>query len=360
MDSADASLSHSTTRAEVDEAGRGFEHLGRRLLIPALLGVLACVGLALFADAGKVAGRLREFDPSRLASILALSLLNYALRFVRWEIYLDRLGVTLSRGKSLAVFLVGFLLSVTPGKAGELGKAWLIREMGGGAARRVVPAVLAERATDLLGLFVLLGLGALPFRSGLWIAALCFTAVAAAIAVLTWERGAEGLFSLIAKLPAVGRRLGMLRGIYDDLRSLLSPGLLAIGLAVAVLAWGAEGIGFAVAVRQYAPEAGYLAGIFNYSLSTGAGSLSMLPGGLLAAEGALTALLSSQGLDTAAAASATLITRAATLWFAVALGLVALPFVARALGRSRRSASSPPPSEPGVRPARETMESPIR
>ena len=61
----------------------------------------------------------------------------------------------------------------------------------------------------------------------------------------------------------------------------------------------------------------------------------MLPGGLLAAEGALTALLDSQGLDTAAAASATLIIRAATLWFAVLLGLAALPFVARWLRRRR-------------------------
>lgn len=327
---------HSATPAEMDEAGRGFEHLGRRLLIPAFLGVLACVGLALYADAGKVAERLREFDLALLLPILGLSLVNYVLRFVRWQIYLDRLDVTLSWGKSLAVFLVGFLLSVTPGKAGELGKAWLVRELGGGLARRVVPAVLAERAADLLGVFVLLGLGALPFRGGIWIAAACFVAVAAAVAVLTWERGAEMLFGLFAKIPAIGRRVGLIRGIYDDLRGLLSPGLLALGLAIGVVAWGAEGIGFALAVRQYAPQAGFLSGIFNYCLSTCAGSLSMLPGGLLAAEGVLTGLLASQGLDTAAAASATLIIRAATLWFAVVLGLLALPFVGRWLARARR------------------------
>ena len=62
----------------------------------------------------------------------------------------------------------------------------------------------------------------------------------------------------------------------------------------------------------------------------------MLPGGLLAAEGSLTALLNSQGLDTAAAASATLIIRAATLWFAVLLGLLALPYVVRRLSERRR------------------------
>ena len=49
----------------------------------------------------------------------------------------------------------------------------------------------------------------------------------------------------------------------------------------------------------------------------------------------LTALLDLQGLDTAAAASATVIIRAATLWFAVLLGLLALPYVLRRL-RSRQ------------------------
>jgi hypothetical protein len=43
------------------------------------LGVLACVGLALAANARDLAGRLGEFDPRLLVPILGLSLLNYAL-----------------------------------------------------------------------------------------------------------------------------------------------------------------------------------------------------------------------------------------------------------------------------------------
>lgn len=313
-----------------------FARLGRGLLITVLLGVVACVGLALASDARELAGRLAELDPWILVPILGLSLVNYAARFARWQLYLRALDVDLPWGRSLGVFLVGFVLSVTPGKAGELGKAWLVRELGGGPALRVVPAVLAERVTDLLGVLVLLALGALPFPGGPWFAALGLAAVAVAIVVLAWERGAEWLFRQLRRIPRVGPRLAALTDVYHRLRSLLSPGLLAMALAVAVLAWGAEGVGFALAVRQYDPDAGWLAAVFNYNLGTVAGSLSMLPGGLLAAEGSLTALLDAQGLATAEAASATLITRAATLWFAVALGLAALPFVARRLKTAQR------------------------
>jgi uncharacterized membrane protein YbhN (UPF0104 family) len=309
------------------------DRLGRRLLVPLALGLLALVGLVLVSDARQLAGRLRDFDLALLAPVLGLSLLNYVLRFIRWEVYLRRLGIRLSRVKSLGVFLSGFLLSVTPGKAGELGKAWLVRELGGGPALRVVPAVLAERVTDLLGVLLLLSLGALPFPGGRWIAAVGVAGVAAAVLLLTWKRMADLLFRLLGRLPVVGPRVPVLVDLYDTLRRLLSPDLLGIALFLSLIAWGAEGVGFFLVVREYAPRVDILAAVFNYTASTVLGSLSMLPGGLLAAEGSLTALLGAQGLDTAAAASATLIIRAATLWFAVLLGLSALPFVLRWLRR---------------------------
>jgi uncharacterized protein (TIRG00374 family) len=109
--------------------------------------------------------------------------------------------------------------------------------------------------------------------------------------------------------------------------------MLAAGLALSAAAWGAEGVGFWLVVRDYAPAAAPLRALFDYSASTLAGALSMLPGGLLAAEGSLAALLDAQGLDHATAASATLIIRGATLWFAVAHGLAALPWV---VARMRR------------------------
>lgn len=319
-----------------------FEHLGRRLLAPALLAVLALVGLTLFADARELAAALGRFNLALLWPVLALSLVNYGLRFVRWEVYLRHLGVRLPLPSSLAVLLVGFLLSVTPGKAGELGKAWLVRELGGGPARRVVPAVLAERVTDLLGVVLLIALGALalPAPAGWWLAAGGVAAVTLAVALLTWRSAARRLFAAAERLPRLGRHAHHLEEVYERLVGLLSPGMLAAGLALSAAAWGAEGVGFWIVIGGYVPAASPLRAVFDYSASTLAGAISMLPGGLLAAEGSLAALLGAQGLDRAAAASATLIIRGATLWFAVLLGLVALPWVLAKV-RDRSTAGGP-------------------
>jgi uncharacterized protein (TIRG00374 family) len=318
----------------------GFERLGRKLLVPAALGLVTLVGLALFADVRQLAARVADFDPALLVPVLGLSLVNYGLRFARWQLYLAHLGSRLPVPASLGVFLVGFVLSVTPGKAGELGKAWLVRELGGGRALPAVSAVLAERVTDLLGVVLLVAVGALALPGGGWIAGGGVALVAVALLLLGWRRGARAVLDRLARVPKVGARVPALAETYERLRQLLSPAMLAAGLALSVVAWGAEGIGFWLVVGDYAPGAGVMRAVFDYSASTLAGALSMLPGGLLAAEGSLAALLDAQGLDNAAAASATLITRAATLWFAVALGLAALPIVVRRVRRGPPAATT--------------------
>jgi uncharacterized protein (TIRG00374 family) len=329
-------LTSSSSTPAPEESGSGFERLGRRLLVPLGLGALVVLGLVLTAEPRRLLESFQRFDLRLLPWVLGLSLLNYGLRFVRWEAYLHKLEVKLSRGKSLVVFLVGFLLSVTPGKAGELGKGWLVRELGGGPAMRVVPAVLAERVTDLLGVLLLIGAGALAFPNGVWLAALLFAAVAAVVLLLTWKRGADFLFRLASKLPILGPRVPMLIDLFDRLRSLLSPGLLLFALVLSAVAWGAEGVGFWLVVREYAPRASLLAALFNYTGATVVGSLSMLPGGLGAAEGSMAALLHAQGLGTADANLITLVCRGATLWFAVILGLLALPFALTSLTKPLR------------------------
>jgi len=72
-----------------------------------------------------------------------------------------------------------------------------------------------------------------------------------------------------------------------------------------------------------------------FSLGSLAGALSFLPGGLGVADASMTGLIRLLG-DTskAAAAAATVLIRLATLWFAVALGLLGLLVEAR-LARSQ-------------------------
>jgi uncharacterized protein (TIRG00374 family) len=73
------------------------------------------------------------------------------------------------------------------------------------------------------------------------------------------------------------------------------------------------------------------AATFIYAAMTVAGALSFLPGGLGVTEAGMLALLVrfGHGIGRGEAAAATFVTRACTLWFAVAIGLPALVLYAR-------------------------------
>ncbi len=318
-------------RPDRPERPPGLEGLGRGLLIAGVLAILVLALLALVSDGRELLAEMARFNLLVLIPVLALSLVNYGLRFVRWQLYLRRLESPLDFAGSLAIFLVGFVLSVTPGKAAELGKAWLVRHLGGGPARRMVAAVIAERITDLAGMLVLVAIGAFAFAGGVWVALAALAAVVGLTLVMTWAKLYRWLSRLFHHLPVVGKRIDALDEAYERLRTLLRPGLQIQSVVLATVAWAAEGVGFWLVVREYDAAASVLMSLFNYGASTLAGGVSMLPGGLLASEGALTALLDFQGLETAAAASATLVIRGATLWFAVALGLLAVPYLLRRL-----------------------------
>ena len=99
---------------------------------------------------------------------------------------------------------------------------------------------------------------------------------------------------------------------------------MSMGLALGVVAWFAEGLGFwwlLVALDHPLPLS---TAVFIYAFAMLVGALSFLPGGLGGSEAAMVALLTLTGLPEASAVSATLICRLATLWFAVGLGAVFL------------------------------------
>ncbi len=324
----------SRQRSSATDPTQPFRGIGRGLLVLLLLGAVTFAALGFVGDFEQIRDLIGGFDGGVLALVLLLSAVNYGLRFLRWQYYLHRLDVRLPLGRSLAIFLTGFLLAVTPGKAGELAKAWMAREFGAPRARPVVAVVVTERLLDVLAVLLLLASSVLVFtgqRS--FVAAIVLVAAAAVVAVI--YRPLTGrLMPMLAKTRLGAGRAAVLIDIHQAFNRLVEPRTLLAGLALSTTAWAAEGVGCALVVRHYEPAVPVLASVFDYAASSMAGAVSMLPGGLLAAEGSLVLLLERQGVALDAAMASTVIVRAATLWFAVIVGLLALPWVLALLRRS--------------------------
>ena len=333
----------------------GKSSLARVLTLSVAGGAAIYVFLACWVGARDVGAELRAFAWTAALGALGLAALNYALRFLKWELYLRRLGVRIPIRDSIGIFLAGFSLTVTPGKVGEVLKAYLLREAHAVPMARTAPIVVAERVTDLIALVVLtlVGLGGAFGQSGshrlAWVAA---GLVLLFLLVVSSRPLVLALIELAARLPVVGKLAPKLREFYGAMAQLVKPGPLALATVLSIAAWAAECVAFWVVLGGFAgAEASLRLCTFIYAAMTIAGALSFLPGGLLVQEGGMVGLLitTAHGVLKPRATAATFVTRLCTLWFAVALGVIALLVVRRraavdlaGLGEARKRVDAPP------------------
>jgi uncharacterized protein (TIRG00374 family) len=298
--------------------------------------VIGAAALLMVGDVRERGARLADFGWWAFGLALVLAFGNYAIRFLRWQLYLRIQGVEVPARSSVLVFGAGMSLSITPGKVGELVKSYLLRELHGIPATRTAPIVVAERVTDLIAMLALAVVGVALYGIETTVVIVAAGVIAFGLVLLAWPRPTRWLIHLVTSPRAVRRFRDPVLEVYSGLATLCRPKLLALSTAIALPAWGLECIGFAIIVNAF-PGAHVDLGMatFIYAATTIAGALSFLPGGLGVTEGAMTILLvrGSASLDHATALDATLLTRLATLWFAVALGLVCL---AIARGKIRR------------------------
>lgn len=286
--------------------------MARRLIVTGVAAVLVVAALGFYADFGELAEALGEFEWPWLLVAFALTLVNYLVRFWRWQLYLARLGIAVPAGHSLLVFGAGLTMTLSPAKLGEVLKSALLRRTYGIPISRTAPIVVVERLTDALGI-VLLGIGALvAARSSSGWPLLVVVAV-----------GGFGLV-LALRVP-LHPRLHRLTEARAAALELLGPRLFAGATILSAVSWFFECLAAYVCVRGLGVDASLATVTLVFTIASLAGALSFLPGGLGVAEGSMTGLLQVLAdLARAEAAAATVLIRVATLWFAVVLGLLAL------------------------------------
>jgi glycosyltransferase 2 family protein len=284
-------------------------HLTRWILLAVALAAAVALGLGLYADFGRLGDELERFRWELFPAAAGLTALNYLLRFWRWQRYLARLEIEVPAGRSFSIFVAGLTMTISPGKLGEVLKCGLLRRSFAVPVRRSAPVVLAERVTDATGVVVLaVAGGAGADRWPLLVLAL----VGVVVIVVVVRSPLLERFASLGEAPAAARML-------------LGPRLLAGMTALSAASWFCECLAAYVCVRGLRLHLSLADTVVVFSLGSLAGALSFLPGGLGVAETSMTGLIRVLGdVSRAGAAAATVLIRLATLWFAVALGLVGL------------------------------------
>ncbi len=291
------------------------------------------LGLSIYADYAKVIGALEKFSWALFPVLLLLSFSNYLARFSKWHYYLKLLKIEISVLDSMMVFMSGLIMSVTPGKMGELLKSYLVKQIKGVSISRTAPIIFAERITDFLSLVLISILGSFSYHIGEVVSisiAVFFTFLVILVGKRHWM---FSIFKLFEKSKFLKKHIENIHRGYESAFEMLSIIPLLKMIAISLISWFFECFGYYIILRNFKIDVNLLWASFNYAFGTIVGAVTMLPGGLGATEFSLTSMVVNLGYDKNLAVASTFLIRIVTLWFAVFVGIISVILYQKRFGK---------------------------
>ncbi|MBI5659837.1 MAG: flippase-like domain-containing protein [Nitrosomonadales bacterium] len=302
----------------------------RALLLVVLLSAAGYLGFSLWGGWRDVVEAIARVGLVGTAIALALSLANYGLRFVRWQKFLALLGHRVYWPESLRIYIAGFGFTILPVKVGETIRSVFLKQHGVSYPESLA-AYFSEHLSNFISMLLLAAVG-------LWVypqAQLPVMVLSALILVGLFVLQQTAWLQAIERIAQYRLPARLARFLTHSIEIVLHSGrcfrlpMLLQGIALGVVAWGAEGVAFYYIMQLLGSDLSLQTALFIYAFSMLVGALSFLPGGLGGVEASMLALLVLNGVAQPQAVAATVLIRLATLWFAVALGIVALTMPAR-------------------------------
>lgn len=290
------------------------------IILTLVLAVVAFTSVGMWGDIIGAGPALKGFSWYLIPVIAMFGFGNDLIKFLRWHIYLAKMGIDIPMGKNLMIFLSGLSMSATPGKVGFLIKSQMLKSI---TNRRIIatsPVIMAELYMDLICLAMISLLGIGLFSKGIWVALiLC---VLPAICLI--PQVADILIKILSKLPVFSGRTHDLKDALDNMFRLFGPKVVIMSFIITLIAWISEGVALMLIIKGLGLEMGIIKATSIFGFSTLIGVLSMLPGGLIVTDASLMGLIVHAGIPATPAALAAIMARVFTLWLAVLIGSICL------------------------------------
>jgi glycosyltransferase 2 family protein len=298
-----------------------------------LLFALGFAATAVWAGGWRTWQTLLSVPPAILPVLLGLSTLNYVMRGARWLLFSRALGLRVPPMRNALYYVAGFSMTTSPGKVGEALRLWLLNRHHGCRYDRTAALLVGDRLADAVSTTLVVAITVGWFSHYVWMAVVAVLAVSGLAGI--WLRPGlllrciDALYARVRRWPRMFVRA---RRAVRALWQLAYPRVFGTALLLGAIGWFSEGMSFYVVLHALGATLHPLACVFIFAFAMMVGAISVLPGGLGSTEATMIGLLATQNVPFDVAVVATAVVRVTTLWFAVALGLLALPM---ALGRRR-------------------------
>ena len=261
--------------------------------------------------------------------ILILHFLVVVFRIFRQKILFDSIEIKLSLKEHFIIHLSGLALIMTPGGFGQSVKAIYLKEKNNVRYGKSISLTLAERFYDLLSvlpvIFVIsIFIDSIEARTSLILVSTLL------IMILIIARNEKIFNFFISKLP----KIWILRSIAensDDLFNVLKQLTLkktfTLSFLIGIGSWIVAAVAFYYSFIAFGLDLTFFETTFVSLVPIVIGTLSFLPGGIVAIEITMLGFLSNYGLDNSLSSAVVLFSRITSIWFLTIIGIIATKIV---------------------------------
>ncbi|MCP3774578.1 flippase-like domain-containing protein [Paenibacillus sp. MZ04-78.2] len=292
-----------------------------KIVLGIIIGVVVFIVFAFFGDVNVIFNTILQIDTKSLILALVIVCCSYIIRFIKWNYLINAINIKISFSESFSIFFAGRALSITPGKVGELFKAYILKKRYKIDISYSSPAIIMEWFSDFFGILIIIGLSIFVFSYGYILFFLALFFMLLITAVLQSKKLSLRIIDYICKLSFLKKRRVQIEQLYTTIFGLLGWKTLLYIIFLSSCSWFLEALSLYIITNTLGLSLSLLHNLFIFSLGTLTGAISMLPGGLGATEVSMTGLFLYFQIDKSTAISLTLIARLVTLWLGVFIGL---------------------------------------
>jgi len=308
------------------------------------------VALILASSPGNLGAALSRLALPLIPAMLGLSAGFYVLQGLRWFFLLREVGARISIGDVILLNIAGQSTSMLP--LGELTRAIFATEAAGDTEFGDVVATVTVQELIFMMILVLIAVpGVLSVHRALAGLVIAVVGIAGVFCLLVVPPLFHLVHRLVERTPLLRRFTSQVERLRHDTVVLLQR---PDTLVWSVISVAQAGIGitlFWVVVMGLHGSLSWGAAAFVLAASYVAGAVSLIPGGIGAAEASVVGLLVAAGMDPATATAAALLQRLADKGFATVMGFAAYAVARRRFRLSGLSALRPSASRQAATPA---------
>jgi uncharacterized protein (TIRG00374 family) len=299
------------------------KHVNNIVLV-IIIAIIMYIVFLFTGDISKVKLVVNEIPLNIYLFSLLCAFCGYVIRTIKWNYSLQQIGAEVPIMRSAEIFFIGTAFAISPGKLGELIKSFYLKKHFNIDFSRTVPIIFADHLTTLFAWLLFIGFTIHTFVESSRIYVLFFGIIIIVVLIIKNRKTTLCIINFMTRFKFSSKYRESLLELYDSTYTLLKFKQLFISISLSLASSFTECFPLYLLLKSIGNSISIEESIFIIALSTIAGTISLIPGGLGVLEGSVIGLLIFVGVDPSLAISISLIERLIVLWFGVSIGLVIL------------------------------------